>query len=188
MAKLLIFQFLAKLPAWITLACYITASLHVPHKDLGLALGLIGTFRFLGSAVGTTIYSQILNNRATSDVATRVVDAVRDSGYPVADVRALINSISEGTASSANINSQALEGAMHAYKQGWSSAFRITWLATIPFGVTAFVLSFLVKNPSLYFTNHTAVRLERETFGHAAVHEDGDEDGVGRGGVNVHNA
>ena len=44
----LVFQCLANIPfAWITLNCYITASLHVPQRDLGLALGLIGTFRFL---------------------------------------------------------------------------------------------------------------------------------------------
>ena len=32
-----------------------TASLNVPQRDLGLALGLVGTFRFLGGAIGTTV-------------------------------------------------------------------------------------------------------------------------------------
>lgn len=52
----IILQFFANLPfAWITLACYIIAGLNAPQRDLGLALGLIGTFRFLGAAVGTTV-------------------------------------------------------------------------------------------------------------------------------------
>lgn len=47
-AMALVFQCLANIPfAWITLNCYVTAGLHVPQRDLGLALGLIGTFRFL---------------------------------------------------------------------------------------------------------------------------------------------
>jgi hypothetical protein len=52
----LAFQFLANLPfVWITFICYTTAGLHVPQRGLGLALGLIGTFRFLGGAIGTTV-------------------------------------------------------------------------------------------------------------------------------------
>ena len=52
----LAFQLLANLPfAWITLNCYVVAGLNVPQRDLGLALGLVGTFRFLGGAVGTTV-------------------------------------------------------------------------------------------------------------------------------------
>lgn len=52
----LAFQLLANLPfAWITLNCYIIAGLNVPQRDLGLSLGLVGTFRFLGGAIGTTV-------------------------------------------------------------------------------------------------------------------------------------
>lgn len=52
----IVLQFFANLPfAWITLACYIIAGLHVPQRDLGLALGLVGTFRFMGGSVGTTV-------------------------------------------------------------------------------------------------------------------------------------
>ncbi|KAL2833829.1 fungal trichothecene efflux pump [Aspergillus cavernicola] len=168
-SKLLIFQFFANLPfAWITLACYITASLHVPHKDLGLALGLIGTFRFLGSAVGTTVFSQILNNKAVDEVAGRVAHAVRPFGYSVVEVPALIEAISASNPAAPallNISPQALDEAVNAYRQGWSSAFQITWLATIPFGFIACVLAFCVRDPSPYFTNHTAVRLDRDNRG-----------------------
>ena len=56
LAEAMVFQLLANLPfAWITLNCYVIASLNVPQRDLGLALGLVGTFRFLGGAIGTTV-------------------------------------------------------------------------------------------------------------------------------------
>jgi MFS family permease len=165
-AKLLVFQLFANLPfAWITLACYITASLHVPQKDLGLALGLIGTFRFLGSAIGTTIFIQILNNKATSSIASRVASAVVPLGYPSDHVPALISAISGSTTASLNTTSEIIKHATTAYQWGWGDAFHITWIATVPFGVIAFGLALFVRDPSPYFTNHTAVHLEKETLG-----------------------
>ncbi|KAL2847856.1 fungal trichothecene efflux pump [Aspergillus pseudoustus] len=183
-AKLLVFQFFANLPfAWITLACYVTASLHVPHEDLGLALGLIGTFRFLGSAVGTTVFGQILNNRAAGSVSEHVGDALARLGYGFSSgeianvITAISTSASEDNpvaASLANlgITPQALKEAIRAYRTAWSSAFRVTWLATIPFGVVACVLAFWVRDPSPLFTSHTAVRMERETLGGGGKVED----------------
>lgn len=39
-AMCLAFQFLATVPfSWITVACYTTVSLHIPHRDLGAAQG-----------------------------------------------------------------------------------------------------------------------------------------------------
>ncbi|KAL2846491.1 fungal trichothecene efflux pump [Aspergillus pseudodeflectus] len=172
-ATLLVFQFLANLPfAWITLACYVTASLHVAHADLGLALGLIGTFRFLGSAVGTTVFGQILNNRVADTVSEHVAQALRQLGYSysrseIADVIAAL-STADGPASATILSGmapQALEEVVSAYRSAWSSAFRVTWLATIPFGVVACVLAFWVRDPSPLFTSHTAVRMEREALG-----------------------
>lgn len=56
LAAALVLQFFANFPfAWITLACYIIAGLNVPQRDIGLALGLVGTFRFLGGSIGTTV-------------------------------------------------------------------------------------------------------------------------------------
>lgn len=165
-AKLLVFQLFANMPfAWITLACYITASLHVPQGDLGLALGLIGTFRFLGSAIGTTVFSTILNNKAASSIISEITSAVVPLGYPASKVSALVEAITAGKTSSLGLSSTVLQPALQAYKQGWSDAFRMTWLITIPFGVVACCLAVFVADPSPYFTNHTAVHLEKE-IGH----------------------
>src|SRR5882757_6252259 len=66
-------QFLAMLPfGWITLNCYTTASLHVPQRDLGVAIGLIGTFRSLGGAVGSVIFSSIFSQVAAKQVVSRI--------------------------------------------------------------------------------------------------------------------
>lgn len=56
---------------------------------------------------------------------------------------------------------------------GYSDAFRVTWLSTIPFGVLACAVALLVKDVSPYFTEHTAVALEKDRLGDSkkVVHE-----------------
>ncbi|KAK4493633.1 hypothetical protein PRZ48_004244 [Zasmidium cellare] len=160
---LLVFQFFANVPfAWITLACYVTAGLHVPQEDLGLALGLVGTSRFLGSAVGTTIYSQILYGEAATSVSDRVGEAVAGLGFSAAEKAKLINALQMGTVASLKLATETLQQVQIAYSNAWSDAFRITWLATIPFGVIAFVIALCVRDPSALFTSETATHMERE--------------------------
>ena len=163
----LAFQLLANLPfAWITLCCYVTASLHVPQRDLGLALGLIGTFRFLGGAVGTTVFTTILNNKSQVSIPQRVSAALEPLNYPVSQYSALIAAIGQGTTDElADTSPQVIATASRAVQWGYSDAFKITWLASIPFGVIACVLAVFVIDPSPYFTNRTSVTLEKERLG-----------------------
>ncbi|KIW87896.1 uncharacterized protein Z519_11480 [Cladophialophora bantiana CBS 173.52] len=161
-----VFQLFANAPFdWIPLACYITASLHVPQEDLGLALGLIGKFRFLGSAVGTTVFSTILSNRASGSTVSRVASAVVPLGYPAVKVSSLVSAIADDTTKLLDLSSEILSKAIEGYQFGWADTFRITWLATIPFGIIACGLVVFVRDPSPYFTNHTAVQLEKEVLG-----------------------
>ncbi|KIX07652.1 uncharacterized protein Z518_02305 [Rhinocladiella mackenziei CBS 650.93] len=78
----------------ITLAYYIIARLNAPQRDLGLALGLVGTFRFLGAAIGTTDFASILGNRASDSILSRTTAAVVPIGFPKDQVSALIAALS----------------------------------------------------------------------------------------------
>ena len=163
----LVFQCLANLPfAWITLACYVTASLHVPQRDLGLALGLIGTFRFLGGAIGTTVFTTILNNKSAVSIPLRVSTALKSFNYPASQYSSLITAVGAGTTSTLkNTSPQVIAVASRAIQWGYSDAFKVTWLASIPFGVIACILAVFVRDPSPYFTQHTSVTLEKERLG-----------------------
>jgi MFS family permease len=166
LAMALVFQLIANFPfAWITLLCYVTAGLHVPQRDLGLALGLIGTFRFLGGAIGITVFSTILTNKAAREVPARVIAAVQPLGYPLDQIPALMSALSSGMTASLQTTPEVLAAAAKGIQLGYSDAFRVTWLASIPFGVVAFALALTVRDPSPYFTKHTAVALARERFG-----------------------
>lgn len=187
----IVLQFFANLPfAWITLACYIIAGLNAPQRDLGLALGLIGTFRFLGAAVGTTvsmsqrcicadylridqIFASILGNRAGPDITRRITKAVLPLGVAQGDVAPLVAAVSNGATSVlSKYPSTVVTAAQKGLQWGYSDAFRVTWLATIPFGVLASVIALWVPDVSPYFTSHTAVTLEKNRLGGAVSPEE----------------
>lgn len=57
-----VFQAFTNIPfGWILIACYVTCGLHIPQRDIGLAYGLIGGVRFLGGAIGTAIFTTVVN-------------------------------------------------------------------------------------------------------------------------------
>lgn len=167
-------QFLAMLPfGWITLNCYTTASLHVPQRDLGIAIGLIGTFRSLGGAVGSVIFSSILNQIADKQVAKRIAETAVAAGVSAKTIPDLIEAVSltlvgvPGQAATVpSVSASVFAKAVEAARLGYAYGFRITWLASIPFGVIAMACAVAVRDPSKYFTNHVEIHLEKEIGGH----------------------
>ena len=94
----LAFQFFANIPfAWLTLLSNVTAGLHVPQKDLGLAYGLIGTFRSLGGSIGTAVLTVILTSKANQQVPERIIAAVTPLGFSMDNIGALIPAVLSGS-------------------------------------------------------------------------------------------
>ncbi|KIX09124.1 uncharacterized protein Z518_00202 [Rhinocladiella mackenziei CBS 650.93] len=184
----MVFQTLASLPfGWILIACYVTVGLHVPHRDLGLAYGLVGTSRFLGGAVGSTIFFTILSNKAAVRIPTRVVEAVIPLNYALSEVPSLIAALTSGVTSGlAGIPPRVVEAAANAIKWGYADAFRVTWLATVPFGVIAITLATCIRDPSPYFTSHTAVTLAKERFRDRHHEKDASSEKAGIQGESAH--
>jgi len=166
-------QFLAMLPfGWITLNCYTTASLHVPQRDLGVAIGLIGTFRSLGGAVGSVIFSSIFGQISAKQVVSRISETALDANVSSKTLPALIEAVKltlvgvPGQASTVpSVSSSVFAKCVEAARLGYAYGFRITWLSSIPFGVIAMACAMAVRDPSEYFTNHVEVHLEKEIGG-----------------------
>ena len=166
-------QFFAMLPfGWITLNCYTTASLNVPQRDLGVAIGLIGTFRSLGGSIGSVIFTSIFSQVSDKSIATRISKTVAAANLPaelapglIAATRLTILGVpfqdKQFPTVSASIYAAAVESARYGYAYG----LRITWLVSIPFGIIAVAAAIAVKDPSRYFTNHVEVHLEKEIGG-----------------------
>lgn len=155
----LVLQAIANIPfAWTLVLSYTTASLHVPQRDIGLALGLLGASRYLGGAIGSTVFHTILNATAPKTIRKRVLAAVEPLNFPLSRVGGLIAALSSGNpARLAAYPANVVAAGELAVRWGYSDALVYVWYASIPFCVIACVACLFVLDPSPYFTNHTAV-------------------------------
>jgi hypothetical protein len=140
--------------------------------DLGVAIGLIGTFRSLGGAIGSVIFSSIFGQISARQVPDRIVSTALAGGVGAKTLPALIEAVSltlvgvpgmEATVPT--VPASIFEKCIEAARYGYAYGFRITWLTSIPFGVLAMAAAVAVKDPSKYFTNHVEVHLEKEIGG-----------------------
>ncbi|KAK5738142.1 hypothetical protein LTR17_006171 [Elasticomyces elasticus] len=181
-------QFLAMFAfGWITLNCWehirklladpndladTTASLNVPQKDLGVAIGLIGTFRSVGGSVGTVIFSSIFTQVAAKHVAAGVSKAALEGGVSAASIGEVIEAVEltlvgvpGATANLTDVPASVFEACIDAARLGYAYGFRMTWIASIPFGIIAILCAIAVRDCSTYFTNHVEVRLNEKVGG-----------------------
>jgi hypothetical protein len=166
-------QFLAMLPfGWITLNCYTAASLNVPQRDLGVAIGLIGTFRSVGGSVGSVIFSSIFEQTAAKQVANRIANTAIEAGVSAKTVPDIIEAVEltlvgvpgQGSTLS-DVSTKTFNACVSAARYGYAYGFRMTWLASIPFGVIALLCAAAVRDPSKYFTNHVEIHLNKKVGG-----------------------
>ncbi|RAO71388.1 uncharacterized protein BHQ10_007400 [Talaromyces amestolkiae] len=155
----LVIQGIANAPfAWTLVLSYTTAGLHVPQRDIGLALGLLGASRYLGGAIGSTLFNTILRARAAKSIPMRVLAAVEPLDFPLPRVGGLIAALTSGNAASlAAYPENVVAAGKLAVRWGYSDALAYVWYASIPFCVIACVACLFVLDPSPYLTNHTAV-------------------------------
>ncbi|KAF2645897.1 MFS general substrate transporter [Massarina eburnea CBS 473.64] len=167
-------QFLAMFPfGWITLNCYTTASLNVPQRDLGVAIGLIGTFRSVGGSIGSVLFSSIFDQTAKKEVIKRIARTAAAGGIQDDDIIGeLVEAVQQTlvgvpgqAAKLKDVSTEVFDASVRAARYAYAYGFRVTWLASIPFGVLAILAAIAVRDPSRYFTNHVEVKLERKRGG-----------------------
>lgn len=112
------------------------------------------------------VFTTILSNKAGTSIPTRVLERVTPLGVSASKVPDLITAItSQKPEALRQYSAAVISAATQGMRWGYSDAFRLTWLAAIPFGVIACVIAYFVTDVSPYFTAHTAVMLEKERLG-----------------------
>lgn len=147
---------------WLTILAYAIAGLHVPHSNLGVAVGLLGTFRATGGAVGNAIFNTIFNNRFNDLVGPEVMRAAIQSNLSVELAPALIPAAieynlglpSNGLLQIAGVTPEIASALQAAVRQAYAGAFKLVFYCTIPFGVLALVGALFVEDSTRYMTNH----------------------------------
>ncbi|KAK5382343.1 hypothetical protein LTR20_006024 [Exophiala xenobiotica] len=164
------FQFFGQGPfAQITLLCYVIAGLNVPLRHLGLASGLIGTFRSGGGSVGNAVFNTILNGVKNEQIPKRIAEVAIAHNMNADALAALIPATIQNAvgvpgafATVPGITPAIEAAAAQAFKDAYAFAFRRVFWASIPFGILAIGAALMIKDPSQYLTNHTAIHMTKD--------------------------
>ncbi|GKT41225.1 trichothecene efflux pump TRI12 [Colletotrichum spaethianum] len=146
---------------WVTILSYAIASLHVPHSNLGVAMGLLGTFRSGGGAVGNAIFNTIFQEKFHEFAGEEISNVAISNGLNPADLGLIIPAAIEFNMGNPRallnvpgITPGVQEALRTAVRAGAGHAFKIVFYVTIPFSVVALMCSLVVEDPTAYMTNH----------------------------------
>ncbi|KAK1997919.1 major facilitator superfamily transporter [Colletotrichum falcatum] len=146
---------------WVTILSYSIASLHVPHSNLGVAMGLLGTFRSGGGAVGNAIFNTVFQESFRKFAANMVANTAVSNGLNPADLNLIIPAAIEFNMGNPRallnvpgMTPEIQEALRTAVRSGAGHAFKIVFYVTIPFSVIAVLCSLFVDDPTAYMTNH----------------------------------
>lgn len=122
--------------------------------------------------MGNAIFNTILTSVVNTEMPKRVIAAALQAGFPESNLEQLIPAV-VGAATGVPNAFATVDGAtpevqaatIKAFRGAYGYAFKRVFWATIPFGVIAIIAAFFVLDSSQYLTNHTAVRMEKDTIG-----------------------
>ncbi|KAH8593865.1 major facilitator superfamily transporter [Bisporella sp. PMI_857] len=165
----------------IVLLAYAMASLHIPHSMLGLAIGLLGTARGSGAAVGSAIFYTVFNTRFEHYVGSEVVQVALRNGLSPADLPKIIpgaityNLDIPHSLEGINGMTPAIKEQLRvAVRSAYGHSFKMVFYVTIPFTVVALLCGFLVKDVTVYMTNHTQFRMSKSITTHHKEDDNGE--------------
>ena len=138
----------------------------------GVAVGLAGTFRLLGGAVATAIYTAILTSGFNSALPSEMTKAIDSAGVPYSNelMAGLIKAAQTNTAAAYNavtgITPALASSAAMATKLAYVHGFKIVYLVAIAFGALAILASLCtVSTDRKLKNNQRAVVLKNELKG-----------------------
>jgi hypothetical protein len=153
---------------FISVLAQLMTSLNVPLRYLGVASGLIGTFRSVGGSIGNAIFNTVLQGSVRTNLGPKIAAAVLAEGFDPEGIEMLIPAtintalgIPGAFAGIAGVTPAIEAAALGALRQVYARGFQLVFYSTIPFGVVAIALAACLNDPSKYLTNHTAVTMEK---------------------------
>ena len=139
--------------------------------DIGVANGLASTFRLMGGAVATAIYSAILSNRFAQQLPVEVGSVVQQYHIPGRIVPQLLQAGTTNSAAGwealsevAGVGTAVIADLQMAVKLAYVQAFRLVYLVAIAFGILAVICAAFTKSiPAEKKLMQRAVRMENES-------------------------
>lgn len=143
-----------------------------PTKDIGSALGALGSIRSSGAAVATAIYSSILKNKASKFVPQYVGPVALDAGVSRTNLPALLSSLTAGTVDDfPGLTASAVVEVKAANALAWEHSFRFVWYAVAASAICALMAACFTIDYGKYFTDDIARKI-RLSPGEASIVEE----------------
>lgn len=135
----------------------------------GFAVSLAGTFKLLGGAVATAIYTAILNTKFDATLPPLMTTAIINSGVSFSETllsdleaAAQLNTVQAYT-SVDGVSSALAIAAKEAMTKAYEQSFRLVYLCTIGFGCLALLAAASIKETDrAKWNNDRAVILKNE--------------------------
>lgn len=141
----------------------IIAGLVCNPGDIGLASGLLGSFRQASGSIAASIYVSILTNRLTTTLPANVAPAALSAGLPSADLPALFAAIAAGTATAMEavpgITPTVIAAVGDAVKVAYSQAFKTVYLTSIAFGGLSIIAALFITSVDHLMTDFVARKI-----------------------------
>jgi hypothetical protein len=129
-------------------------------QDIGLATGVLGSIRGMGGAIAQSLYVTILLNKVGTYSAKYIPVAAEDAGLPAGSLEALFAALPTGDLTSVpDITPKIIAAVGGASQHAYASAFKIVFLATIPFSVLLVISACFVPDMEKYLHNNVAKKL-----------------------------
>ncbi|KAK3114960.1 hypothetical protein LTR53_006186 [Teratosphaeriaceae sp. CCFEE 6253] len=138
--------------------------------DIGVANGLASTFRLMGGAVATAIYSAILSNRFAAELPKQMAIVISSNNIPASSAASLAKAAALNTAAAykaalglPGVTAAAVAQAQLAAKLSYVQGFRLVYLIAVAFGGIAIICAAFTRSiPKEKKTMERAVRMENE--------------------------
>ncbi|ETN39002.1 uncharacterized protein HMPREF1541_07044 [Cyphellophora europaea CBS 101466] len=159
------------------MSCFINQALYLlfgmvslnikDQGDMGVAIGAMSTFRLLGGAVATAIYSSIVDNQFAGKLPTQLRAAVAGTDFDPKNLATLAQAAAINTAAAykkvPGISDQIVAASQWAVKLAYVEAFKVVYYTALGFALLAIGSALLVSNTDPAKKNmDKAVILENE--------------------------
>lgn len=115
----------------------------------------------VGGAIAQSLYVTILTNKATAYSAKYIPQAAIGAGLPPSSITALFAALATGDFTAVpGITDKIIAAVGGASKHAYAGAFRMVFLATIPFTVLLVIAACFVPDMDKYLHNNVAKKLQ----------------------------
>jgi hypothetical protein len=132
----------------------------------GISQGLLCTFRLIGGAIATAIYTAIQSNRFNALIGDRVQDAASQSGF-TGDISALVAAAQTNTQAAyqsiPGITDQVIQTVSAAAKVVSAESYQLVYEVAVAFGGLAILVALTTRDiDKRKKTGECAVQLEND--------------------------